>query len=236
MRRVEVSLFPFLSVLLCLFGSLALIVAGLGVDVLEQEPDRLKAIVTRLEDEARVHRLREEASAASAARLRRLVRVERDLTIYLGSLGDTGKEASALEALRRDIERLRAEIESKKRARTERQIAAQRSPETRLQMSGSGVNLSPTFIECDRKGIRIGAERREESDFIPAKKIKKSRRLRRYLKDAKSASKSLVIFMVRRGGIPNFEKALGRARDMKVRLGFLPVPPKTGSISYEAFR
>ena len=262
-KKQVVSLFPFLSILACVIGTLTLLITAMALgqmdndtmasaenyqrvqDAIEQERKRIEKIKKRIkaaEDEAG-DALKELADAR--VKLEEL-RLEKEALLARIDEKDDDEEKPPIEIPNVDeekhkkrMEEVRAEI-AEQEARIEK-LAAElkqrggpvREAEVIIRPTGSGTDLEPTFVECTAAGIVI-----IEAD--PPKHVRRAdlagdKDFRALLDDVASRPKATVIFLVRDDGLPTYFAASGVARSRRARNGKLPVIGQ-GNIDLRMFK
>lgn len=237
--RLSLSLFPFLSILACLMGTLILLITasatsqvasgGIDLERYEQLEQEIEANRRRL---AELSGLSEELSGL-ATRLDEARDRERELTAQREELDEmmssAGPQREALRAdearvasLERELEPLRAE-NARLREELGKREAKRGEGKIRIRPSGSGLGLEPHFVECRPEGIVLyedfGRERRE----IPAHLVQSSPEFSRFLRNALFRSNASVIFLIREGGVETYDEARPLARRHRVRFGEIPL-------------
>jgi hypothetical protein len=237
--RTSVSLFPFLSVLACVIGTLVLLitatatsqVAAGGIDIerydhLEQEIEEGRRRLAELsglseelaELEASLRSSRERAAALEAERAATRDALARHLPLR-ESLREARATTRGLEAEREVLANARREreqaLEERRRVLSEARI--------RIQPAGSGYGLDPRFVECRPEGIVYyeGLERRPVP--VPTHEIAASPGYRRFLRAAVFDSNATVTFLIRSGGVDACEWARSVARQHRLRHGEVPL-------------
>lgn len=241
-NRPEPSLFPFLSILACVIGALALLITTQAVGQIADESvdvDRYEALEEGIERDRRevqglqtlateVETLSAELAAARAQEaLAQQSRSDPQATPLRERLQAAGSRHSAL---KRELEQL-AEG-ARKRAS---ELDAQRGrPEAavRVRPSGSGHGLLPQFIECRRDGLRLYTAAGPVN--VPAHGISTSAAFRNFVRGVAQRENATVIFLIRPGGVPLRDIALKSIREVRVRTAEIPVPGD-GPLDLSAF-
>ena len=237
---VASSLFPFLSVLACVIGTLTLLIAALALGQLaqdllaendqplrEQELARERESLERVEallDDAR--RAREERVAAAAAL--------RHLGIH--------PDASELERRRSVETRLRVPQLARELARLQAQaeevdaaiigvrtaLTAERpstdSGRIRILPHGSSEPLLPFFVECRKDGVRIYTKNLRESYYLSRGSLEDENEFRGYVQRLRSVRRATVIFLIRGDGVATYHWAANLVGRSYVRHAKLPLP------------
>jgi hypothetical protein len=199
----SISLFPFLSVLNCLIGTLTLLIVALAVGQMATDGVDVEAF---------------EAAAATVAS----GTAERDelrARVAWAAARDLERRAGALEA---ELERLRVELAASGRELSGRS-ALPSEPRIQLQPSGSGRSLVPHFAECRAGALRLRGAGRWSAP-IAVEGLGVSAELRRFLLDATSRRGGTVIFLIRPDGVATYNAASALASRLGVRHAKLPLP------------
>jgi len=237
--RLSVSLFPFLSILACVMGTLILLitasatsqVASGGID-LERYEQLEQQIETDRRRMAELSGLSDELSSLAAgldearAREQKLSKEHQELADVLSK---TGPQRESLRADEARVARLERELEPLRSGNAHlRDELGQRDAQRgegkiRIRPSGSGLGLEPHFVECRPEGIvlyeGLGRERRE----IPAHLVQSSPEYARFLRNALFRSNASVIFLIREGGVDTCGEARPLALRHRVRFGEIPL-------------
>lgn len=249
-----ISLFPFLSILTCVIGTLMLLITAVamarmvGSQTPSQEADdpavaRAKKInqLTRRLPLERDHagRLQQEIAQreAEAAKLAaelekaKAAHAPRELTPEEQKIRDQyaaiGKLAAAGEQALEQNKQIEAEIERTVKAVTElhEQLKAEgKLPEEReikIVPSGSGTELTPSFVECTARGIVIHGDK--GSVRIRRADLRSRPEFARLLEQVHDQADGIVIFLVRSDGVESYQEAQAIAQASYVRNGKLPV-------------
>ena len=231
--RIEVSLFPFLSVLVCIIGALTLIIIGTTLgstaermetfpEFSEQQVKDAELMATE-EQLALGIRLKNERLMALQKRLSKIDELEPDLRTLRDRRKDQ-EEAKAAE--KAQAERLIAQIQQKLRELAAKK-AAVGPPATGTQIgvpagvaSKHGTKFRPIWIDCRADGIEI----LQSGRVIPTARIKGSSDLARIIRDIKTAKTSWCAFMlIRSDGIESFKAVFEPVKEAKIRYGYHPV-------------
>ena len=175
---LEVSLFPFLSILACVIGILTLMITAIVIAQIDPEAVKEK-IENALEDDEEFQKKIENRKKALDILREEIERIKRDpakkidpkkkdqLKQQIAEVTEKIKQAKILEQQRKTI---KVEVVKKKADRAkmlkdleqaEEEWELMKEPEKFATMvvkqsgSGTGGDLEPTFIECNDKGIRV---------------------------------------------------------------------------------
>lgn len=247
--RPGVSLFPFLSVLACVMGTLVLLitasatsqVAAGAIDV-ERFEELQAQIGSRREQLARLSGLEEELRGLSTELEQARAREER-LREQSEALGEESAGlASAREALREaesrtaklesQLEPLRAANARTRQAVEEREAAA--VAPIAVRPAGSGLGLEPHFVECRPEELVLYEGLGRTPRAIPRTLVAGSPEYSRFLRDVLFRSNASVIFLIREGGAGTCEAARRQARQHRVRFGEMPLVGD-GPLDFSAF-
>jgi hypothetical protein len=258
--KLTVSLFPFLSVLACVIGTLTLMITALALGQMDNDTvasaEKFEKLARQLaEDRDLIERLKQE-----------LVRIENEASDTLKRLADARIEIERLRAEkelalrqadqeppkpdvavpvvdaerhRKRMDQLQAELSERKKL-IEKLLAElkerKKPPEearVTIQPSGSGVDLAPTFVECTDSGIVIhegSPPRQVRTQDLPG-----DAGFLALLDRVADQPKATVIFLVRDNGLSTYAVASSVARSRYARNGKLPVIGH-GKIDLSLFR
>lgn len=259
----SVSLFPFMSILVCLIGSLTLMIAALMISSLNtqqapelieryqeytelkadqqqdrEELERLKALLSQAD------KLSEETKQA-LAEVAELEKQHKDKLARVDAKSEYAKQLAEANRLRLrivDLEtepaKLKAEIE-----RLEQEVAKKNAgPEeaiVQVRPGGSGVDMVPTFVECTATGLVI-YEGDKPKRIVTADIGNAAAGFPPLLDSVAGTPKGQVIFLVRPDGVNVFNVARNFARSHfgpngYCKNGKLPVPTQ-GNIDLSIFQ
>lgn len=250
----SVSLFPFLSVLACVIGTLTLMIAALALGQMDNpavaSAERLEAEQRRLDAErekiAKIEKELEKIDKSTPRGLLaraevRLAEVKQEIAAEMEKRDQATEDDVTVvdaEAHAQELAKLQAELDQiRQRQKQLQQELAQRNkpPDeamVRVLPSGSGVDLTPTFVECNASGIVIytgGGERRVRRADVPA-----DAQFQSLLDEISKQAKRTVIFLIRDNGFGTYYTARDVARSRYARHGKLPVTGK-GKIDVSMF-
>lgn len=241
-RRAELpgTLFPFLSVLACVIGTLTLLISTVAIS----------SVGTGLLDIARLEALREDRATAeaelasleeSAVKARVALAAMSAQRSELAKLGvlelPTAAERERIARLRIEAERLRRDIVAARseRARLSTSLARAKvefearddSKDLRpiqLRPSGSGRDLRPFFIECGSNGLVL--HRRDEA--LPLS-MERGEGIGDppyvvFLRRVRATPGASVVFMLRPDAVALCLRAEQVAESVGIRQGRLPLP------------
>jgi len=234
------SLFPFLSVLACLIGTLTLLIAALAIgQVAEglQEPEvdpgeqaRLaleRAELRALEREiGKTGQLAEELAAA-AAELRSLgVRPEQSEAERRGAIEARRTAARLARAIRR-LEQQNADLDGSILGVGTKLVSEGPTDDQRpirILPRGAGPPLRPFFVECRKEGVRVYDQDLQESVYLERANIDDVSQYRTFLQRVRSVRDGTVIFLIRPDGVETWMWASGQSGTLYVRHAMLPLP------------
>ena len=256
-RGLEVSLFPFLSVLACVIGALTLILASMAVSHvgssalagvrLGEELDRLQqAMVEARADleaaEAELETL--QAMDADQAELhRRLMGLGLSPEISLDELEKLVDErARSVEGAK--LRARRARLEAQRRAKEEQltglradvdaRMDAKRALTMRIAPSGEGAVYRPYFAECTARYVEVHTTRSDFTYRVPKEDVLRGDAFQRFLRRIRVLRNTKLVFLVRPDGIETFELAAEAAGRLDVSYAKLPLPGD-GQLDFSAF-
>lgn len=251
----EVLLIPFLDILCSLIGVLILIIVVLTVAQMRKAGGRTrqdleiaqkfqdlqkqkKELAKSAEDLKKMIAELENRRDDLTAKQDRLVELRKRLTLSADEARNNKDLAAAaqkqvedllrrIEALAKDLAPLQTEIDALKKQIALKQKKPDDKPPSvivRPSGSGSGRNQRLFFVEASGAGILVHREGGE-----PVRVAKESIGLDKdynaFLKEVAGQSNAQLLFLVRRDGWWNFQKAAGWAeQEFKINTGKLPIP------------
>jgi hypothetical protein len=245
---LTVSLFPFLSVLACVIGTLTLMLAAIAVGAMGgrsieqiELSERHQAVqaflagaVAVLEElEAQLTRI-EQRALDDQELGRRLHGLGLSPDISLEDLMNVAAEREQLEALR--ARRIAAEREGKglvvairqKEQQVEARNAIELGAPIIIDPSGLGREWRPYLIECTADHVELLRTKGDFSIRIQSDQLDYDEDYVRYLKRLIAIHDSLLIFLIRPDGVKTCDQAQAIARRYHVRSARLPLPGQGG--------
>ena len=250
-------MFPFLSVLACVIGTLTLMIASLALGNLveshsasrideydrRQEDNRkardevaqLKRLISEAQDlQDKLRNAREKLKHLEQL-LKRTKEQEQLKTKSLAEVRDLQRQISKME---RELKRLNKRIEERRMHCQELEKEADDSKgKSRivLQPGGSGRGLTPHFVECTGDSLVIYSDFYSGSRRIDHTDDKNFKKFSEFLNKVKSKESTTVIFLIRADGVGIYDDAFSVAEKLSVRNGKLPLPGQ-GKIDFSLFR
>jgi hypothetical protein len=239
-----VSLFPFLSVLACVIGTLTLLLAALTLQrlggqslariLLGEQYEAVKAEIASGEAKLDVLeaqlRASDEHAQAEDELGRRLSALGLSLDISLEELTgltDLLREAARLEQKRNALEGERKKWASRVSAR-EQELESRREARVHVPIiidpAGLGREWRPFLFECTAEYIELHRSDGELSYRIPRAEIERSEDFRRALRRVRNIHDAIVIFLIRPDGVTTCNIAWLVAEAARVRKANLPLP------------
>jgi len=216
----EISLFPFLSILVCVIGCLTMIIVFINLIQMNQvegkEPEEVEVAKEYVEvdkkqeeDQKKLDELRQlmetliqdqEDLRSKREKLRRLKellasneQIDSQRDELIAKLNQLLKMNQKLGA---DKEALLAEIAKLKKEIEQRKLPPE-APALRVQSSGSSANVEPYFVEIADKTILIHTSLTEPPVEIPSASLKSSKEFLDLLKNVGEKPYRKLIFLVR---------------------------------------
>jgi hypothetical protein len=240
----DVSLFPFLSILVCVIGLLTLMIAGAALTEIEQAPDmeavaraqefrRLKAALA--EDERVVGRLQDRLASSELAEARLEAARNRldDARADQRRLREEDQARARGADLQAQLAALQTRLESLTNEYGKRvELIAQlddeierkgRPPEAAVQIrpTGTGLDLDPVFIECTDAGVAILD--REQPLRVRSADLKSDPNFLEILDRVADSDRAVVVFLLRNDGVEAYHAARAVADARGARNGKIPV-------------
>lgn len=190
---LEVSLFPFLSILACVIGILTLMITAIVIAQIDPEAVNEK-IETALEDdeefqkkiEARkqeIEKLRQEIESIKEDPLKKIDpnrkgQLQQEIAKVMAQTKQANQDQRQSQALLGEVVKIKAEMAEmlKELEQAEEEWELMKDPDKFATMvvkqsgTGAGGDLEPRFIECSKEGIRVYDEKGESYE-IPTPKI-----------------------------------------------------------------
>ena len=252
----RLSLFPFLSIVICVIGFLTILIASEALSKIGEKPNpeavartakyrEQLAKLKEIEEELKGRRDVEYASAFEAT----IKRAEEDLATLQAEKAERDKAVAEKEDatadLRAEIERLKQHIESvlkdiEERKKTEVELAEEvekkRKPPAApvaVRPGGTGKNIRPFFVECTDTSIVIHGK--DGSKPIRIADAAGNQEFLGLLDKASSTENGIVIFLLRENGVGTYWTASNIAADRGCRNGKLPLLGQ-GKVDVSAFK
>ena len=245
-RELTSSLFPFLSVLACVIGTLTLLIAALAMNQVAEglqalDPDAppppeletQRAQVRALQRELEATREVEAERVAAHAELRALgidpstssatSTTDSAVEQHIGARLSAARLARRLDALQRESRELdQALVGLHRSLERPRERADQRA--ILIHPQGRGQALRPFFVECRAEGVRIYYEGLDDSLFLDRRSRRGQSQFEVFLRRARSIQQHTVVFLIRPDGIETYGWASQTTTNMSVRHAKLPLP------------
>lgn len=258
-NKVTVSLFPFMSILACVIGTLTLLITGMALGQMDNEvvlsAEKYDKVKRQIEQEKRrmaeLQKKLEEAESGANDELKkiadakmRLEELERqrdalseeldkpaDETEIEIPIVDEEKHKKRMAAIQEEMEELKAQIAALKPKVAE--LGDAEESKVIIQPSGSGVDLDPTFVECTASGLVFLEE--EPQRRVRRADMATDESFRELLETIAKKPKGIVIFLVREDALSTYFAAYDIARQRYARAGKLPVIGQ-GKIDLSVFK
>lgn len=230
-----VSLFPFLSILACVIGTLTLMITALALGQIDEgeSPDARARVETagevelqteitqsRIDDALRAiaeyERTVEELRAAEAE-IERLKQAETDATRASAELRENTAELAEVAELRGRIPELEAELPelADEVAKLEAAIVEKGKPreaEVVVQPGGTGIDIVPTFVEVTANGVAIHSRDAEPERIRRADLNHDGGRFHELLDTVAGTPKGRIVFLVREDAVGTYNAATAVCR------------------------
>ncbi len=255
--EVSVSLFPFLSVLACVIGTLTLMISALALGQMdtkelasaEQLEKAQRALAEVLKE---IERLKKEMADAHTdigvkqeellklqQELERIQREKREAEARLDDpidvdMPSVDEEAhkKRLEKLEEDLQTIKEQIETLKA-----QIADKKKPPdeavVQVRPSGSGVGLKPVFVECTVNSVVVYEG--DEPHRVSRGALNTDEEFLAMLDRVAKAKDTTVVFLIRDDAISTYRSASAVAKKHYARNGKIPVIGH-GKLDLSAFK
>lgn len=246
----DVSLFPFLSILACVIGTLTLMISGLALtqmdnDTVAHAEQYSKAVADTESLQLEIDQLKskidtEEQSVGSqvAQQAKELSDAKESLDKMLAQVSAKREEANKKEspivipdvdiaAHEETLKDLQEQLSASKKqiAQLEADIKERNLPpkesEVTVLPSGSGVGFEPVFVECAAGSIVLHTSKTPER--IRTADMAKNKNFVALLKDVAASPKKSMVFLVRNDALSTYSAVSRLASANEVRNGKLPV-------------
>ncbi|MDG2335706.1 MAG: hypothetical protein P8Q97_15925 [Myxococcota bacterium] len=250
-KDTEVTLFPFLSVLACVIGTLILLLSAVAVGGIGERSLESVRLSERFEA-AEMYLAGGRAILKEYEAQLRLAEIQAKENEELGqelaglglspdiSLDDLEARVNALEELESLAERsgkltrqardLEARAEKRDGELEERESERLESP-ILITPSGKGPDYKPFLVECTAEYLELHRTKGDFSFRIPASEIRRSPEFKKFLRRVRAISRGMVIFLIRPDGVANYIEAEEVAEQFNVRNAKLPLPG-TGGLDF----
>ncbi len=242
--KLSVSLFPFLSVLACVIGTLTLMITALALgqmdtdemasavrlNSIQRQIKALELLIEQHKDKLANADDTQKRLAETKIELRRL-ELQKELLIKQNEKDPSKPEVEIPvvdeEAHKKRMEQLAETLKQHQdqlkqlQAELERRGKPPEEAEVSIQPSGSGVDLDPTFVECSAAAVVIYEE--EPPRRVARAVLAKDEGFLAILDRVAKQPKATVIFLVRDDGLSTYRLASSIARSHYARNGKLPV-------------
>ncbi len=245
--KLAVSLFPFLSILACVIGTLTLMITALALGQMDDnslnEQLRLDALRRQLEADLKlIEQIKAEIAkfeghadnltkqiVEARCEAEQLERRTQQLIVQREQEPEVEIEVIEidLEAHKSRIAKLQEELAEfqKQREALAAELARRGEPpleaEVIVRPGGTGMDLEPTFVECTSTGIFI--HEGGEPVHVRTGDLKTDAAFRGLLERIAGRPKATVIFLIRDDAVGTYNAARAVALELRARNGKLPV-------------
>ena len=246
----DVSLFPFLSILACVIGTLTLMISGLALtqmdnDTVAHAEEYAKATTDTQSLQLEMEQLKSKLDAEGqrvgtlvAQQQKELSDISALLDTVRGQVSTKRVEANKEEApiiippvdiaaheeslkdLQEQLSQAKEQIAQLEAEIKERKLPPKESEVTVLP-SGSGIGFEPVFVECAAGSIVLHTSKTPER--IRTADMAKNKNFVALLKDVGASPKKSMVFLVRNDALATYNAASRLASANEVRNGKLPV-------------
>jgi hypothetical protein len=245
--KLSISLFPFLSILACVIGTLTLMITAMALGQLDNDTvasaekyDRVKLEIEK--NLKLIERLKKELAEAEAnadetqkrladaiVELERLKRLKESLFEKLDKdekpdieipTVDPEKHKKRIAQIEEELKKLE-ELRQKLLADLKERGKPPEEAEVIIQPGGSGVDIEPTFVECTASGIVV--HEGDEPWRVRRADLRTDERFAALLDRIAERPEASVIFLVRDDALGTYYAASAVARSHYARNGKLPV-------------
>jgi len=241
-----VSLFPFLSILACVIGTLTLMITALALGQMEkqQAPEAVEraeqhqehqadikskqkaveSVDKKLADAAAIRdemaRAMEELKKLERQQLNEMKKADNDRRQDVQLLAEANRLRKRITELTPEPPRLQTKIKLLLEEIGKR-TSSMNEAVNKIRPGGSGLNLDPTFVECTAGGVVLSTG--NNSERVRRADLSKSKPFLALLDRVSKNPKGTVIFLIRDDAIATYHTARSLARARYCRNGKLPV-------------
>jgi len=254
---LEVSLFPFLSVLACVIGTLTLILASMAVSHVggsslqgvrlgdEIERAQTALLEARVElDALEDHLATLESSDADQTEVQaRLMGLGLSPEITLDELEALvdehrrSAESAKIEARRDRLQAKRMALEKRVQglqADVDVRVDARSELSMRIAPAGVGPAYRPYFAECTEGYVEVHTTRSDFSYRVPREDVLRGQDFQRFLRRIRVIRGVKLVFLIRPEGVETFQLASKAATRLEVPFAKLPLPGD-GQLDFSLF-
>lgn len=239
-RDFASSLFPFLSVLACVIGTLTLLIAALALGQVAQdlldarsasaeevdlstERAALRKLEARLSREEQLKQEREAAAAELRALGIRPDEPESERRQQVAVRLDAARLARLVAQLEAEAADLNSAISGARIALVGERAGGDTGT-IRILPQGSARPLLPFFVECRKEGFRVYHADLKESFYLSRGVREDVASFRTYLQRLRSIRDGTLIFLIRPDGVESYRWAVSETGRAYVRHAKLPLP------------
>ena len=249
----DVSLFPFLSILACVIGTLTLMITALAIGQMDtpvvaqaEEAEQIEQNLADKQQEVKQLRQQLRQSAKNVGELfnqeAQLVQLKDQVSKTKQELDDLSKKVDPnlvqvdYEAKLQELQQEKALLDEKLTLVRAELGEREENLEAVVQVrpGGSGVDFEPTFVECRADGIVI-YENDKEPHQVARGQIGSDVRYLALLDEIAASKDRIVTFLLRADAIATYYQARGVAQARYARNGKLPVLGK-GKLDLSLFK
>jgi len=239
-EEAGISLFPFMSILVCLIGCLTLMISILTVGQMGKEQsqevidryheytklkadaaqdaaelEKLRKMIANAEDLlAQVRRALQEAKLQEKKQKEQSLQKEESNRASAQELHEVLAEANRLRQRISELEPVPAKLQKTIEELAKEVKKRNAGPEeaiVQIRPGGSGLDIAPTFVECTATGVVVH-EGKEPSRILAGDLAKPDGEFRKLLDRVAATPKGQVIFLVRPDAVGTYNAARDVAR------------------------
>lgn len=233
----DVSLFPFLSVLACIIGTLTLMITAMALGEMDNETvvssEQYERVERQLaEVQAELKELKQKRPQEDYDRQFALARAQSSLATLEEKLATTEKPDETktgvpvpdidLAALEKELAALTEQVQKLEQLVAERNRPPDEA-EVVIKPGGSGVDIDPRFVECRSDSIVIYADGETEPLRISKNQMANDAGFLKLLAAVAESKRASVIFLIRDDGIDTYNAAHRIAQTHYAKNAKLPV-------------
>jgi len=217
----EISLFPFLGVLLCVIGVLIMIIVGASLAMVDPpsiSPDEMDSLSNSKQELENQILIKKSILKNSLDKLREITTYKNHVVQLNDNIGDQKKRnvdlKNQLKHLLKEIEQMKLSLNKKKKKKLNRnqKLAVPK------RFKGKS-KFHPVLVDCLEDSVVF----LQSNEKISKDDIDDSLYIHTVFSDIKKSNKWCLVMIVREKGVKTFDSIHAKAKKMKIPYGFWPI-------------
>lgn len=231
--KLEVSLFPFLSVLVCIIGTLSLLIVATAMGSSDEDPTEPipEPIPESTRGDVEIAHMEGDKEIAQAqidvheGLLKELLKKLREITTLQNQTRNVREKAKAYGKKKASLEDelknlMRRNVEEARKLKELRQRANEAAnPAVEIEPPKGRHKYYPIYVDCRKDGILVLSSQKH----ISTKDVSGSKYVNNLLSKTKTAGNWCIFMLVRRDGVKAFNKIYYKILGAGVPYGFHPI-------------